>query len=58
MKRLKKGDDEELVKENISPTPPAWFESVTEDRQAGVPSRSQESIPRCWYDSGVDKMSR
>lgn len=47
MRRPKKGDDEELVKENISSTPPVRFESVTEDRQAGVPSRSQESIPRC-----------
>lgn len=38
MRILKRGDEKELVKNNISSTLPVWFERVKEDRQAGVPN--------------------
>lgn len=47
MRIPKRGDDKELVKKNISSTLPVPFERVKEDRQAGVPKRSQEYNLRC-----------
>lgn len=47
MRTPKRGDDKELVKKNISSTPPVPCERVKEDGQAGVPRQSQLYNPRC-----------